>query len=151
MEQYIQTLKKTLETKGLEYFWSICDCPFKIIRDSLQKIQQNIKKDHKKYIGKKFVEIGLFFNEVINKTDWTFAINMTIHSVSDTEPKFADSWKIVLKYTLHDLELHPFNLCDIENLMKIACGKTLITTGDGILYTDFINKLKTVQMKRTSC
>lgn len=150
MEQYLVALKKTLQSQNIEYFWSLCgEEKLKIIRDPFSKIKQKIKKDHKKYIGKKFAEIGLSFNEKITKTDWVFAINLTIHPVLDETPDFGNGWQTILKYRLSDIEKYPFNLMDVHHLMDIVCCKTLVTDFNGIYYDTFLEKLKKVQTKRS--
>jgi len=149
MNQYINTLKNTIKIKNLDNFWTLCcEDKFKILDISEKQIIKKIKKNHKLYIDKKFAKIEIIFNDTDKDNKWLFTIHVKVYPICITTLDLGDPWQIKLKYTLIELEKHPFNIMDVFHLINIVCNKILVSNDEGIFYTDFLNKLVKVHAKR---
>ena len=152
MEQYLDKLKSEFEKKNIKSFWVFCDSDeFKIIKKTKIEIISKLKKNPKKYSDHNIANIHLMIRKNgIKNNDWVLSINIEIYKIDENgliNQSPNDSWGLLLNYTATDLTTRPFKFQDIEKLIDIVNEKLILSSFDGIYYTEFIKRIKKLNKK----
>jgi len=150
MEDYLNNLKKMIDSKNIDQFSVFPDVkPFKIIKKGRTEIKEVIKKNPKKYAGKRVAVVSLYVKKdgLKNNKD-IFSIGITVSNIDDegNVGKYSkDNWLILIKYMPDDLENHPFKMTTVEKLVKLVDKKLILSDFGGISYKQLEEDLENIR------
>jgi len=155
MDEYLKTLKETIEKKGLKQFCVFPDeKPFKIIKKDRDEIKQILKNNPLKYAGKKLAVITLNTRKSgFQDKKHIFSISVHIFTISgygSIGENTYDNWRLLLLYMENDLENHPFNMKRLEKIVNLVNKRKVESGLFGITYSEYeedIQKLKDKKKK----
>jgi hypothetical protein len=152
MEDYLEKLKNLIEKKNIKSFWVFTNNDeFKPIKKTKKDIIEKLKKYPNKYGSQNIANVTITIRlNGLKKNDWIFAIKIDIYEIDENgliNQSPNDTWSLLLKYNSDELSNRPFDMNDIENMISIVNEKLIITSLDGIHYSDFIKKIKKLKNK----
>jgi hypothetical protein len=152
MEDYLEKLKNQIEKKNIKSFWVFTEYDeFKPLKKTKKDIIEKLKKYPKKYGSQNIANVTLTVRiNGLKKNDWIFAIKIDIYEIDENgliNQSPNDTWSLLLKYNSDELTERPFNMDDIENMISIVNEKLILTSMDGIHYSNFLKKIKKLKNK----
>jgi len=152
MEEYLDKLENNIKDKNLRQFCIFPDLKtFKIIKKNGTEIKKFLKENPHKYAGRHVAVITLTTTKSgFKRNKDIFSIGITIYIVEedgtiDQIPR--NVWGLLLLYTAEELEKHPFNMKNLEKIIKIVDKKQVVGGLFGITYTEFKKKIEAYKKK----
>jgi len=158
MEEYLKILKKQIFDKKLEQFAVFPDLQtFKIVKKDEEEIVELMKKNPKKYAGRKVAIILFQFTpDGFKKNENIFSIGIDVYliekdgSLTENPNNIAS---LYLKYRADELEKHPFKIKMLEKLVKLVKDRYIGSNFIGTYYTEFekqLAELKKIYIKKAN-
>ena len=150
MEDYLDKLKNMIDSKNIDQFSVFPDVkPFKIIKKDRDEIKEVIKKNPKKYAGRRVAVITLVVEkDGFKKNDDVFSIGIAVNNIDDkgnVGKTSKDTWRVLIRYITDDLENHPFKMTTVEKLVKLVDKKLIVSDFGGISYKRLEEKLENIR------
>jgi len=150
MNEYLDILERMIETKNIQQFCVFPDVkPFKIIKKDRDEIKEVIKKNPKKYAGRRVAVVSLVVNkDGLKNNKNVFSIGIAVNNIDDegNVGKYSkDTWRVSIRYMADDLEKHPFKMTTVEKLVKLVDKKLIVSDFGGISYQRLEEKLENIR------
>ena len=153
MEDYLDNLKKMIDSKNLEQFCVFPDVkPFKIIKKDKVEIKKVLKENPEKYSGRKVAIVTLKTDpKGFKKNDDIFSISVGIYIIYEDgsfNKRQDDSWGLLLRYLPEDLEKYPFSMKNLEKIVNLVYKRKIASEFGGMYYDHFKKLLKKMSDKK---
>ena len=150
MDEYLDILKNMIDSKNIQQFCVFPDVkPFKIIKKESDEIKEVIKKNPKKYAGRRVAVITLYVKkDGLKKNKDIFSISISVSNIDDkgnVGKTSKDTWRVSIRYMADDLEKHPFKMTTVEKLVKLVDKKLIVSDFGGISYQRLEEKLENIR------